>query len=1575
MAMKRFELNINGGTAVRLSNRMVGITYRLGLALVLVLGLTGSGFAQGSIFGTVSNSNATTPANGEILFVGYLDNTDEEIRIESADGAGYDAGNWFDDFQNYLTEAPGNPYDYHFYNVANNQGFQLSGLIPNNSFQQENVTLASVTWPVVPLGLSGVTVSNTSVVLNWTRVAGLTYHVYRRLAISNGSFFRIDNTAGLLTNPGVANNFFVDNTVSGGNSYAYIIVAQDPSGNFSPHSPVVTVNTAAGDAPIITSIDPTTGSAVGGTLVTVNGSGFDPAGTTVHFGLNSAAATVISPFQLTAVTPAGSVGAAMDVAVVNTSSGLVSNTLLGAFIYAANAAPVLATIGPRSVVEGSLLTFTAAATDVDGVTPVMTALTLPTGATYVNNGNGTGTFAWTPTFTQAGVYNVTFYATDGAVPSAIDSEAVVITVTDFGNHAPVVTPVAEQTVAEAQTLAFQITATDSDLDPITLVATNLPTNATFLDNANGNGNFSFTPNFIQAGIYDVTFTATDPGLGVGTTIVHIVVTNVNQLPVMMPIGGQAGTENVLMTFGVTASDPDGAIPLLSTSVLPGTAVFVDNLNGTGSFSWTPNFAGAGSYNVTFRATDAAFPTAVDSQIVTIVIADAGNQAPVLAAIGPHTVAEGVALDFTVTATDLDATIPTLRAENLPANATLLDHADGTASFSFTPNYTQAGSYNVLFIADDGLLADSETVAITVTESGNVAPVFDPIGDFTLNEGDSLVIPVRVTDPDGGATFPSLSVSTTLYPFTFTDNHDGTGRLVYRSNFYSSGVDTINFFATDHGTPQRTTTAISAVTTVEVNQPPLFVNIAPLGAVVDDSLVFIVQASDSTDPVASHRVILSSLSLPANATFVDNGDGTGRFAFHPTATQVGLNQATFLGVDQGTPQLSATMTVDITVVTENQPPVLTPIGPRVITEGQTLTINLSGSDPDGPAPALLAVGAPVGSTFVDNGNGTAVFTFTPDFYGTQRLVSVTFRAFDGFAIDKEVVLIQVYDAGNQRPYFDSIPRPTMTEGETFTQGVSAKDPDRDALTLSIPQALPLPLHASFIDIGSGLGGITFAPDFTQSGTYDISVVASDGTLADTIVVTFTVNEFGNHAPVMAAVAAQTVAEAGFLTFNVTTTDLDADTARLWSGTLPTNATFADNANGTGTFRFQPDYTQAGSYNVTIFAADAVDTVEQAIAITVTDVNQVPFLSYGAPSVAMFEMDTLVYPVSSSDPDGPTPYLTASSSGGAALAANMTFTDNRDGTGVFRFVPSWTQGGTIANPTRYYVVFRCTDSAYPTDYRESETITIRVTDKNKPPVVVFPLPGGPGPYTISEGASVNFYIAVIDDDAITAPLLRAENVPATNAVFSYTPTTRTGDFEFSPDFTQAGVYSIRFIATDDRGAVDTGIVDINVLDAGNQPPSFGYNLPDTLLVPSGHVYQITLSPADPERDSITVTADPMLPGASWTNSGNGDWVYSFTADSTEVGSIYEITFIVTDYPSQASATLVTHPRVVAFLRGDLDSDNVYSVNDIAYLVEYLFRDGPAPAIPAVADIDGSGSVSIGDISYLIYYMFRSGPQPAP
>jgi hypothetical protein len=205
-----------------------------GPAVLAVFVASSSALAQGTIFGEVSNSDMSTPDDGQVFFFGFLNDTDEEIRVVTSDGAGYDAGYWFDDFQNYLTEEAGIPYDYYFYNATNGEGFHLAKLVPSNSFQQEDVQLAAVSWPPAPTGLAIEELSPSSWLITWNGSPGLTYHVYRRNASSNGSLFRLDNTAGDLSDPGVSGTSFVDTTVDGVSDYEYLVIAEDSSGNYSP---------------------------------------------------------------------------------------------------------------------------------------------------------------------------------------------------------------------------------------------------------------------------------------------------------------------------------------------------------------------------------------------------------------------------------------------------------------------------------------------------------------------------------------------------------------------------------------------------------------------------------------------------------------------------------------------------------------------------------------------------------------------------------------------------------------------------------------------------------------------------------------------------------------------------------------------------------------------------------------------------------------------------------------------------------------------------------------------------------------------------------------------------------------------------------------------------------------------------------------------------------------------------------------------------------------------------------------------------------------------------------------------
>lgn len=81
--------------------------------------------------------------------------------------------------------------------------------------------------------------------------------------------------------------------------------------------------------------------------------------------------------------------------------------------------PVFMPISDRSTYEGGQVGFLVRASDPNGTQPRLFADGLPTGASFKDDGGGSGTFYWTPLQGQAGRYVVNFRASDGALESAL----------------------------------------------------------------------------------------------------------------------------------------------------------------------------------------------------------------------------------------------------------------------------------------------------------------------------------------------------------------------------------------------------------------------------------------------------------------------------------------------------------------------------------------------------------------------------------------------------------------------------------------------------------------------------------------------------------------------------------------------------------------------------------------------------------------------------------------------------------------------------------------------------------------------------------------------------------------------------------------------------------------------------------------------------------------------------------------------------------------------------------------------------------------------------------------------------
>ncbi|MCJ7459407.1 MAG: FG-GAP-like repeat-containing protein, partial [candidate division Zixibacteria bacterium] len=69
--------------------------------------------------------------------------------------------------------------------------------------------------------------------------------------------------------------------------------------------------------------------------------------------------------------------------------------------------------------------------------------------------------------------------------------------------------------------------------------------------------------------------------------------------------------------------------------------------------------------------------------------------------------------------------------------------------------------------------------------------------------------------------------------------------------------------------------------------------------------------------------------------------------------------------------------------------------------------------------------------------------------------------------------------------------------------------------------------------------------------------------------------------------------------------------------------------------------------------------------------------------------------------------------------------------------------------------------------------------------------------------------------------------------------------------------------------------------------------------------------------------------------------------------------------------------SYVCGDANADTKVTVSDVVYLVNYLFKGGPAPkCVPLApcADANGDGKITVSDVVYLINYLFKGGPAPA-
>ena len=423
----------------------------------------------------------------------------------------------------------------------------------------------------------------------------------------------------------------------------------------------------------------------------------------------------------------------------------------------ANAAPILAAIGNKTVAEETQLAFTATATDENPSTLAFTLAnpatgTFPTGASITSG----GAFTWTPTEAQGpGTYRAKVVVTDAGLLT--DFEEIQITVSEV-NIAPQLAAIGSKTVDELSALMFTTAATDDDVpaNDLTFSLAGAPAGASINSTT---GAFSWTPTEAQGpGTYSFSVKVTDNGAGLlsDDELITVTVNEVNVAPTLTNVPSTATIDELdPYSFDANATDTDLPAQTLTFSLVGGPAGAA--IASDGKFSWTPTEAqGPGEYDFKVRVSDGIDDTEAPIKITVSEV----NVAPALALIGNKSTEWGDQLSFTATATDTDLPANTLTfslAGSLPTGASIA--ADG--AFTWTPTAAQIGSHSITVrVTDDGspVMYDEEIISVTVSKR---ATMLTYSGATSGLYGGSIGVAATLLRTTGGAAVEAKSISFTL----------------------------------------------------------------------------------------------------------------------------------------------------------------------------------------------------------------------------------------------------------------------------------------------------------------------------------------------------------------------------------------------------------------------------------------------------------------------------------------------------------------------------------------------------------------------------------------------------------------------------------------------------------------------------------------------------------------------------------------------------------------------------------------------------------------------------------------------
>ncbi|WP_233081720.1 Ig-like domain-containing protein [Rheinheimera soli] len=784
-------------------------------------------------------------------------------------------------------------------------------------------------------------------------------------------------------------------------------------------------------------------------------------------------------------------------------------------------------------------------------------------------------------------------------------------------------------------------------------------------------------------------------------------------------------------------------------------------------------------------------------------------------------------------------------------------SDGTNSVTNTGVVTaanqQIGSIDVTGLAEGTLqlsviLTDTAgnagaTATATVVKLYNSTPVISGSPATSVNEDSLYSFTPVATDADAGTT---LTFSISNKP-TWASFNTATGALTGTPTNNDVGTTSGIVISVSDGTATASLPAF-AITVVNVNDAPVVTSTAITSATQGSPYSY---SFTATDVDVGDTLTRSVVTAPAWLSF---NAGTGVLSGIPVNSDVGAHAVTLRVTDAA--GLFADQSFTVTVTNINDAPTIT--GTPAITVAQGAAYSFVPTAADVDVGTTLTFSIANKPTWANFNTATGALTGTPGNADVGATAGIVISVSDGELSAALPAFTLTVTNTNDAPTITGTPAITVAQGAAYSFVPTAADVDvGTTLTFSIANK---PTWTSF---NTATGALTGTPGNADVGaTAGIVISVSDGELSAALpAFTLTVTNT-NDAPTISGTPAITVAQGAAYSFVPTAADVDIGTTLTFS--IANKPTWASFNTATGALTGTPGNADVGATaGIVISVSDGeLSAALPAFTLTVTNTNDAPTIT-GTPAITVAQGAAYSFVPTATDVDIGTT-LTFS------IANKPTWASFNTATGALTGTPGNADVGATAG-----IVISVSDgelsAALP-------AFTLTVTNVNDAPTI-----SGTPAITLAQGVAYSFVPTAADVDVGTTLTFSIANKP-TWASFN----TATGALTGTPGNADVGATTGIVISVSD-GELSAALpaFTLTVTNVNDAPVISG--TPAT-TVAQGAVYSFTPTATDVDPDTTFTFSIANKP--SWASFNTATGALTGTPGNADVGATAGIVISVSD-----------------------------------------------------------------------------------